>query len=134
MLRPNLGQLAGGCGPHRGASLLLLANVRFRQSGVRGDDLHEVVRGVARKDHLMDALPDPDPLFRGLQSGGLFRQVEAAAFCGFLLLMNQSGAEIHHRVVAGLCDGPCGCLTGFELIQEHLLVSPTRYHERGPIS
>ena len=82
--------------------MLLIAHVRVGQSGVGGNDIDQAVRGVARQSDLVDALPNTNPLFGSLQARALFRQVRAAAFRGFGLLMHQPRPEIHHGIFAGL--------------------------------
>ena len=49
------------------AALLFVAHVTIREPGVGRDDLHQAVRGVARQCNLVDAFPNADALFGGLQ-------------------------------------------------------------------
>ena len=54
--------------------------------------------GILRQRDLVNALPDANALFRGLQPRGLLGQIQSASFGGFGLLVHQPRAEIHHRI------------------------------------
>ena len=79
------------------------------------------MRRIARQRDFVDAFPNSNAFFGGLQARRLFGQVHAAAFQGFGLAVCQAGSEVHHRIVADRYRGAPQTGAWFILIHAALL-------------
>ena len=83
----------------QGSPLLFLMHIGIRQACIGGDDGDQAMRRITGQYHLVYPLPNANPLLGRFEKRALLRQIETATFGVFCLLVNQAGAEIHHRIV-----------------------------------